>query len=76
MMIAVSLHPAYAPSHTGICTPLKHAVEFNDSVCGQPMPLSDCTDAQTDLDFCCPNMREDTFFHGETQNEIKKCIDV
>ena len=58
---------ACARSRTGICSPLMHSIESNDSVSGLRRPWSDCADAQSDLGFRCPHMPKDTFSHGATQ---------
>ena len=57
-------------SHPGICSPLKHSVVYNGSVCGQRRPRSDCADAQSDLGLRCPHMPEDTFPYGAVQSML------
>ena len=56
-----------ANSHSGICSPLKHSMVSNDSVCGQKRSWSDCVDAQADLGLRCPYIPKDTFSHGAAQ---------
>ena len=63
-MCGFTSHCTYAKSHLGICSPLKHSIVSNNSVCGQRRPWSDCADAQADLDLRCPYVPKDTFSHG------------
>ena len=53
-----------------VCSPWKHSLVSNNPNSGQRMPCLDCTDAQADLDFCCPHIPEDTFSHGTDQKGI------
>ena len=50
-------------SHPGICSPLKHSIVSNDSICGQRRPCSDFADAHTNPGLRCWHM-PDTFSHG------------
>ena len=50
----------------GLCSSFIHTVVSNDSVSGQWMPWSDCTDAQANLGLVCLHIPKDTFYHGKT----------
>ena len=62
-----------AKPHPALCSPVKCSIVFNESVCGQRKPWSDCADAQADLGIRCPHMPEDTFsHHGGSKCDIMK----
>ena len=54
-------HSEHAQSHSSICFPLKQTIIFNDSVCGQRRPRSDCACAQSDLSLPVRTWTDGTF---------------
>ena len=49
--------------HLDYCSSLKHSIVYNDSVCGQWRPWSDCTDVQADLGLHCPHKPDNMLLH-------------
>ena len=67
---------AFAKYHPGLCSPFIHSVVSNDSVSGQRRPGSDCAYAQSDLGLRCPQLPEDTFWHGTAQCDLSIYLSI